>query len=308
MIHDFELMLRKLLRDNVAALTDDLQVRFEAPDQDWVDYLGDLSQAGAPVLGVDCCLVEVKESAELRSNEWVESEHDGLVFADPPPMRIECTYLITAWDSATINESFEPGMDEHNLLYNVLACLASAQPINASRIYPAGSAELLAIPDAIRSVDLPTRVVPAEGYARLGEFWQSMGTQIRWRPTVELVVTLPVLIPHEITGPLVHTEFAHYGLNGGPIHETRMTIGVEVLHKDDPKPGELAPVPSALVRLERSGLRIREGIADSAGRLVLSDVAAGTYTLHAWAEGLGHVQTPPIAVPSGSGDYRVTFP
>jgi hypothetical protein len=40
-------------------------------------------------------------------------------------------------------------------------------------------------PDAIKGVDLPTRIAPAEGYAQLGEFWQSMGTQIHWRQTVE---------------------------------------------------------------------------------------------------------------------------
>jgi hypothetical protein len=299
MIHDFELMLRKLLRDNVAALTDDLQVRFEAPDQDWVDYLGELSNAGAPVLGINCCLVEVKESSRLRSNEWVESEREGLVFADPPPMRIECTYLITAWDSAAINESFEPGMDEHRLFYDVLACLANAQPINASHIYPAGSAELLGLPAAVQSVDLPTRVVPSEGYSRLGEFWQSMGTQIRWRPTIELVVTLPVLIAHEITGPPVHTEFVGNGLMGA-VGETLMTIGVEVFH------GATA-VPGAVVRLERGGVPIGEGIADENGRLVLSDLQAGTYECHAWAVGLAPFQTP-VAVPSGSGDYRVTIP
>ena len=84
----------------------------------------------------------------------------------------------------------------------------------------------------------------------------------------------------------------------GPIVETRMTIGVEVLQGRHRCPRG--------VRLERSGLRIREGIADADGRLVLSDVPAGTYELHAWAEGLGDIQTPNVAVPSGSGDYRVT--
>ena len=302
MIAPFEHMLRfALLHGNVNGLTDELQIRFEPPDQDWVDYLSDLSHGGDPALGVNCCLVEIKENAQLRSNEWEQTDFDGLAIGDPPPMRVDCTYLITAWDPAQLSAPVEPGIREHRLLYDVLAVLAVLQPINTTRIYAAGAPELATIPDAIKGVDLPTRIAPAEGYARLGEFWQSMGTQIRWRPTVELVVTLPVLIPHEITGPLVHTEFAHYGLDGRPIDETRMTIGVEVLHGT-------AAVPGALVRLERSGLPIREGIADDDGRLVLSDVPAGTYRLHAWAERLGDFQTPPIAVPSGSGDYRVTFP
>ena len=141
-----------------------------------------------------------------------------------------------------ISETLEPGQAEHQLLYEVLACLAAAQPINASRIYPANSLVWQGLPDAIKDVDLPTRVAPADGYNRLGEFWQSMGTEIRWRPTIELVVTLPVLLSHEITGPPVHTELVGYGLRG-PIDETRISIGVEVLHQDDPLPGDLAPVP-----------------------------------------------------------------
>jgi Pvc16 N-terminal domain len=310
MIGPFELMLRQaLLNGAVTGLTDELQIRFEPPDQAWVDYLSHLGHHADPALGVNCCLVEVKENAQLRSNEWVHDDLDGLVIDEPPPMRVDCTYLITAWDPASLSAPIEPGLREHRLLYDVLAVLAVIQPINTSRIYPPGDPARNAVPDAIKDVDLPTRVAPAEGYTRLGEFWQSMGTQIRWRPTIELVVTLPVLIPREITGPPVHTELVGYGLGTGPVDETRLTIGVEVrrlVHRPH-APDMLVPVPGALVALERGGERFDVGVCDEEGRVVLDDVPAGSYDLHAWAPGLGDTTTPNVAVPSSGGDYRVTF-
>jgi hypothetical protein len=302
MIDALEKMVRRLLLDDVPQLTSELQVRFEPPDQDWQSYLADQSVGGAPVLGVDCYLVELRENAVLRSNEWLSEEIGGTVFREPAPMRVDCHYLVTAWDSAKISETLEPGIEEHKLLYAVLGTLAAAAPLNASRIYPRLSPDLAAVPAPIRDFDLPTRVVPPEGYPKLAEFWTSMGQTVRWRPAVHLVVTLPMLLTDEVVGPPVTTELTGYGLDGGPIDETRVTVGVEVLHG-------AAAVPAAWVRLETTGgVHVQEGIADGSGRLAFVDVAAGDYVLQAAAAGLGDALPTPVHVPSAAGGYRVSFP
>ncbi|MGD0715048.1 MAG: DUF4255 domain-containing protein [Gaiellaceae bacterium] len=302
MIDALEKMVRRLLLDDVPQLTSELQVRFEPPDQDWQSYLADQSVGGAPVLGVDCYLVELRENAVLRSNEWLSEEIGGTVFREPAPMRVDCHYLVTAWDSAKISETLEPGIEEHKLLYAVLGTLAAAAPLNASRIYPRLSPDLAAVPAPIRDFDLPTRVVPPEGYPKLAEFWTSMGQTVRWRPAVHLVVTLPMLLTDEVVGPPVTTELTGYGLDGGPIDETRVTVGVEVLHG-------AAAVPAAWVRLETTGgVHVQEGIADGSGRLAFVDVAAGDYVLQAAAAGLGDALPTPVHVPSVAGGYRVSFP
>ena len=212
------------------------------------------------MLGVDCCLVEVKESARVRSNEWVKSEADGIVlFADPPPMRVDCIYLVSAWDSASISESLEPGRAEHQLLYEVLACLAAASRSTPRASRPGDSAVWRTMPEAIKEVDLPTRVAPAEGYSRLGEFWTIDGHEHPLAPGDRARRHVAGAPPHEITGPPVHTEPVAYGLMG-PIDETRMTIGVEMLHHDD----HHSPAPGTRARRARApevaSLRIREGI------------------------------------------------
>jgi Pvc16 N-terminal domain len=295
-------MIRRLLVDEVPQLTDILQVRFEAPDQDWLDYLSDQSTGGSPVLGVDCYLVELRENALLRSNEWVQNEQNGSVFREPAPMRVDLHYLVTAWDSVKISETLEPGIEEHKLLYAVLAVLAAATPLNASRIYPPSDPDFAAVPAPIKDFDLPTRLVPPEGYAKLAEFWTSMGQTVRWRPAAHLVVTLPVLLEHELVGEPVTTELVGYRQNGGPVTETLITVGVEALHAG-------AAVPGAWVRLETTGGRpVAEGRADSSGHVVFEDVAPGNYVLQARATGLGDPLPTHVEIPSVSGGYRVSFP
>ena len=129
-----------------------------------------------------------------------------------------------------------------------------------------------------------------------------MGQAARWKPAVWLVVTLPVLLRDEVVGAPVTTELVGYGQDGGPIDETLVSVGVEVLHG-------AAAVPTARVRLEKAGgVHVREGVADESGRLVFVDVAAGDYVLQAAAAGLGDAPPTPVHVPSSAGGYRVSFP
>ena len=301
MIDVLDAMIRRLLLDEVPALTDPLQVRFEAPDQDWFDYLTDLSPNGSPVLGVDCYLVELRENAMLRSSEWTQAEQNGSIFREPAPMRVDLHYLVTAWDSAKLSETLEPALEEHKLLYAVLGALAVSAPLNASRIYGAGAPELAGVPAPIKDVDLPTRLVPPEGYPKLAEFWSSMGTSVRWRPAAYLVVTLPVVLEHELVGAPVTTEHVGYAIDDGPVVETRLTVGIEALHGG-------AGVPAAWLRLETpAGELVAEGRADASGHVVL-EASPGSYVLQGAAVGLGAPLPVPIEIPSANGGYRVSFP
>lgn len=302
MIDALDEMIRTLLLDRVAALTDPLQIRFEAPGPDWTAYLSDQSAGGDPLLGVSCYPVELRENTMLRSNELVRRERGGMVFREPAPMRVDVHYLLSAWDSAAMSEALEPGLAEQKLLYAVLAALVHATPLNASRIHPAGSAALNAVPEAIRDSDLATRVVPAEGYPRLAEFWTSMGATIRWRPAIHLVVTLPVLLDADVVGEPVTTELVGYGIDDGAVVETRLTVGVQASRG-------AAAVADAWIRLETPlGVAVREGRADADGRLVFADLAAGRYVLRARATGLTDPDPLTVNVPSASGGYRVRFP
>jgi hypothetical protein len=303
MIDVLDEMIRTLLLAKVSQLTDPLQVRFEPPGPDWTDYLSDQSSGGNPLLGVNCYPVELRENAMLRSNELLESERAGVIVREPAPMRVDVHYLVTAWDSAAMSETLEPGIEEQKLLYAVLAALVLATPLNATRIY-APAAVPGTVPAAIAKADLPTKVVPPEGYAKLAEFWGSMGPAIRWRPAVHLIVTLPVLLEIDIVGDPVTTELAGYALDDWPVLETRISVGVEV-----GKGAAMAPIAGAWVRLETpAGVHVQEARADADGHLVFADVPAGSYVLRARATGLNPPTPQTIQIPSANGGYRVRFP
>jgi hypothetical protein len=303
MINVLDKLIRKLLVDQVDDLTDDLQVRFEPPGQDWVDYLSDQSSGGDPLLGVNCCPVELRENATLRSNEMVESERAGVLVREPAPMRVDVHYLVTAWDSAAMSETIEPGLAEQKLLYDVLTALVLATPLNATRIFAPGAVPG-SVPAAIKDVDLPTKVVPPEGYTKLAEFWGAMGPTIRWRPAIYLIVTLPVLLNTDVVGEPVTTEQVGYALDDWPVVESRVSIGVEV-----GKGAAMTPIPNAWVRLETpTGASVQEARTDADGHLVFADVPEGSYVLRARAAGLNPPTPKDIQIPSANGGYRVRFP
>ena len=295
-------LLRTLLVGRVAGITSPSQVRFQPPDDDWRTAVTNLQVNGQPANALNVYLVDLRENRELRSNERRRSVTNGIVSDERAPTRVDCHYLITAWSPAAVTEQVEPTLDEHALLYRALAVLENASPLNPSRILPAGSAALDAVPELIRRVDLPTSIVPPEGFGKLAEFWGTMGTGHRWRPAIQLTVALPVSLEPQEVGPIVTTRILTVSQAGTDNGGIRAQIGGSVLDAQ----GE--PVPGAWVALEtRAGDRLLTVTANTLGRFDLDPVAAGLYQLRARAVGLGERVTE-IVVPSPSGEYEARVP
>src|SRR5262245_32442639 len=106
MLHNLDSTIRALLLQALPSLND-RQIHFETPFDDY-----------APALpAVNLFLYDVRENRELRSNEWIDRRTNGMVTRVPPPVRVACAYLITAW-AAAID-------DEHRLLGQVMQALLS---------------------------------------------------------------------------------------------------------------------------------------------------------------------------------------
>ena len=160
MINILNNLLRDLfLTEQVPDLTDPGQIRFKPPDEAWRIYV-----SGLQVNALNIYLVDLRENRKLRSNERSRSVDNGMVSEEPAPTRIDCHYLITAWSPVDPGPALEPTLDEHALLYQVTAALKNNEPLNPSRIYPADSVALNAVPELIREADLPTAVLPVEGF------------------------------------------------------------------------------------------------------------------------------------------------
>ena len=115
MIRDLDITIQAMLETlappgSVLASAD---VTFDLPDAEW--------RTGITSLTVNCYLYDVRENREMRTNERLVQRSDtGIPMAlRQPPVRVDCTYCITAWSPAE-NESV---LEEHRLLSQVLRLL-----------------------------------------------------------------------------------------------------------------------------------------------------------------------------------------
>src|SRR6185436_1656863 len=70
---------------------------------------------------LDLFLFGIRENRELRTPEpVVDRDGNGVVVRRRAPVRVACTYLVTAWASET---STTPALDEHHLLGEALRAL-----------------------------------------------------------------------------------------------------------------------------------------------------------------------------------------
>ena len=298
-------ILRDLLLTEVSSLSSEDQVRFQPPDEEWRSYVSTLTVDGQPALALNVYLTDLRENRTLRSNERTREISNGQITHTPAPARVDCHYLISAWSPATATMAVEPTLDEHTLLYDALAVLMNATPINPSRVYPVDSTALAAVPELIREEDLPTAILPVEGFSKLPEFWSAMGEGHRWKPALYLTVTLPVAMEDESAVPMVTSRVVEYRKMGqAGAGEVLVQIAGHVLNAFE------EPVAGAWVRLENTaGEGLQTAETDEQGRFDFDGLAPGSYQLNWRAVGYAIPPAPrPIEVPAPEGEYDLMLP
>ncbi len=299
-----DVLIRDLLINGVGVLTSDAQVRFQPPDGTLRIDVVNLNQ-----MALCLYLADLRENRKLRSNERSRTLDNGYVFTERAPDRIDCHYLISAWSPTQPAPGVEPTLEEHQLLYDTAATLILGAPLNPSRLYPPLSLKLMAWPTRFQQEDLPTHVLPADGFGKLSEFWTTMGPNMPWRPVVQLVVTIPVALVRELAGPMVTTKITEYRVSGVPgTAETWIQIGGHVLDTNVPAGQLPQPISGAWVLLENlAGSVLRRAETNVLGRFSFDWLRAGQYQLHTGAVGFGE-QTRLVDVPSETGEYDLSFP
>jgi hypothetical protein len=158
MINDLDKSLEELLKRELPPdLVKQVTISFAAPDDQF-------PPTSVTLPAVDLFLYDVRENRELRSNEWsLQRQGDGTVTKKRAPVRVDCSYLITAWASES---STTPAQDEHHLLGEVMKVLLR---------YPT-------LPDGVLQGDLkgqepplPASTLQPGRLQSLGEFWQALG-------------------------------------------------------------------------------------------------------------------------------------
>jgi hypothetical protein len=241
-ISDLDESIRQVLVQGGGLNPAEVEISFDIPNREW--------STGISRPTINCYLFDIRENRELRQHG---AEMGGSVarYRQRPPLRIDLTYLVTAWTRAV--------EDEHRLLWHALQTLTRYESIPAD--YLAGVLREVEGPIIARTA-LPESVLKSPG-----EFWTALENQLK--PSLSYVVTLALARDQLQAGPPVLTTLIRYPWPGG-VDERPAWFGGVVRDKDG------SPVPQAQVEVEGRGA---QATTDDQGRFRLRVPRPGSYTL-----------------------------
>jgi hypothetical protein len=167
---------------------ENVTISFAAPDDQF-------PPSGVALPAIGFFLYDIRENRELRADRWERELRaaDKVVTRTRTPVRIDCSYLVTAWPSESAPD---PAADEHRLLGEVMRVLLRHPRIPEEHL----RGELVG-----QEPPVPTRFLAESQLRSLGEFWQAMGGKpkatLQYGVTVGLDVFEPVDVGPQVTKP-----------------------------------------------------------------------------------------------------------
>lgn len=282
MIQDLSETLRAILDDpKLAATFPELaaaQVVFDRPSE----------QFQPTQSTIDLFLYDVRENVSLRSNEPLVERRDGQALIRRPPLRVACSYLLTAWAVG----GTEPVLQEQRLLSQALLVLSR---------YPTIAKEFLRGSLVGQEPPLPLVKAQSDGLKEPSEFWTAIGNKLRPSLTLTATIALDVAAPE--TAPLAVTSQVRVGERTSPAEEKLKAAGREDFFSIGGRVTDAGgkPVAGASVSIVERGLAAR---TDAEGRYALGTLPAGSYTLRAQSgSNAGSIN---VTVPASAGaSYNV---
>ena len=158
MIDDLDRAVEELLRRELSpGLIQQVGISFAAPDSEF-------PPSSVTLPAVDLFLYDVRENLELRNTGWaIERRDDGTSVRRRNPVRVDCSYLITAWAS---EGSTTRAFDEHRLLSEVMKVLLN---------HPTIPEVLLQGMLKGQEPPLPSSTLQPGRLQSVSEFWQALG-------------------------------------------------------------------------------------------------------------------------------------
>ena len=256
MINDLDEVLRQLLIREIPIRNGEVEIKFDQPRREWAARLT------RPT--VNLFLHDIRENTRLRgSQQWVvERRKDGTAVQRRTPVRMDLSYMITAWAK-------DPE-DEHRLLTRVLMVLLR---------YPTLPDDLL--PEVLRDQPVPIPLLVAQGEAleSIAEVWSALDNEMR--PSITLTVTAAIDPYLVISTPLVRTRELRVVQRPGlmPLPEE---VGPDVFWSVGGMVQTERPLEAVSLTLVERGLEVP---LQEEGRFNIGRLEAGEYTLEARVEG-----------------------
>jgi hypothetical protein len=272
MFHHLDSTIRAILADPAApALVREAEVSFLTPDRNFTPN----------GLTLNLFLHEVHENTVLRSPlPVVEREGSGFERRQAP-LRVDCTYLVSAWSNETGEAKI---IAEHELLGLVLAWLSRFPTI--SEAHTQGS-----LVDQL--YEPPTLVAQTDTH-HATEFWSALG--IAPRIGFSLTVTVALDLDLVVRGPLVTAVGTDYQ-SGATALETIYAVSGLVYGAGG------QPLAGASVSAQETGAL---ALTNEAGQFRFGRMPGGPLTILVRASGYVDA-TRSVLVPGSSADYTFTL-
>ena len=181
MIDDLDRTIEALLKEMLpTALAKQVQISFATPDDQF-------PPPAVSLPAIDLFLYDVRENLDLRSNEvYVESHRNGTATRTRAPVRVDFSYLVTAWPSKSVPD---PAEDEHRILGAVMRVLLRHRTIPQ---------RMLQGVLATQEPALPTSTLQSSRLQSVGEFWQALGGKPKAALNYSVTVSVEVAEPEEV--------------------------------------------------------------------------------------------------------------
>jgi len=179
MIRDLDQTISSMLKTGAAPGSSlaTATISFDLPDATW--------RGGLAGLTINCYLYDICENLEMRTYEPLVTVVAGGASAarSDPPIRINCSYCITAWSTAATDAV----LDEHDLLSQALVVLLRYQPLPNSVLQGALVGQIPPYPLVIASQEGVVKHHP--------QFWTALDQKLKPSLNYVLTLALPVQPP-----------------------------------------------------------------------------------------------------------------
>ena len=198
MIKDLDETIAALLRrDLPPALVGQVQISFATPDDQFPPQ-------SVTLPAIDLFLYDVRENLDLRSNEvYLERRSDGRATRTRAPVRMDFSYLVTAWPSESVPD---PAEDEHHLLGEVMRVLLRYRTIPEDMLQGVLVGQ---------QPPLPVSSMQPGRLQSLGEFWQALGGKPKAALNYQVTLSVDVTAPQEV--PLVTDKVIQIRMERGAV-------------------------------------------------------------------------------------------
>lgn len=193
------------LTETLQAMLDDPELGREEPFRKLVEaqiaFERPSEQFNPSQTTINLYLFDIRENLELREREPFIERRNNEALIRRPPMRVDCSYLLTAWAAGSTGP--ELILEEHELLGLAMQALARHPTIPEKFLQGSLKEQDRPLPLSVGGTNKGEMKDPAD-------FWSSLGNKLR--PSLIVTATLEVPTSEPETAPLVTARRVRLGL------------------------------------------------------------------------------------------------